>query len=287
MLNMSYELSSESDSPNYHQMSPSPTYDRSPTRLMDLTNSSTDKYLPTTLDSITGQYYTNTPYDKTLQNNKQMRYLAPPDMTNMKYYQDYQPESPDQRTIQVIYDDGRCTNYIRQYSDEEYPRNYIKVEVDEVNPKIVKTNSRKRKAAFINNNNSFESDDENSCQSSTSAPKAKSRRRSPQSYEDIQTQRVMANVRERQRTQSLNEAFASLRKIIPTLPSDKLSKIQTLKLAARYIDFLYHILSTSGAEAGNEGDLLGNTCSYMAHEKLSYAFSVWRMEGDWNGGNVD
>ncbi|KYO26769.1 twist-related protein 1 isoform B [Alligator mississippiensis] len=62
---------------------------------------------------------------------------------------------------------------------------------------------------------------------------------SPQSYEELQTQRVMANVRERQRTQSLNEAFAALRKIIPTLPSDKLSKIQTLKLAARYIDFLY------------------------------------------------
>ncbi|KYO26768.1 twist-related protein 1 isoform A [Alligator mississippiensis] len=56
---------------------------------------------------------------------------------------------------------------------------------------------------------------------------------SPQSYEELQTQRVMANVRERQRTQSLNEAFAALRKIIPTLPSDKLSKIQTLKLAAR------------------------------------------------------
>lgn len=46
--------------------------------------------------------------------------------------------------------------------------------------------------------------------------------------------RSMANVRERQRTQSLNEAFGSLRKIIPTLPSDKLSKIQTLKLALRY-----------------------------------------------------
>lgn len=53
------------------------------------------------------------------------------------------------------------------------------------------------------------------------------------SYEDLQTQRVMANVRERQRTQSLNEAFTALRKIIPTLPSDKLSKIQTLKLATR------------------------------------------------------
>jgi hypothetical protein len=47
--------------------------------------------------------------------------------------------------------------------------------------------------------------------------------------------RSMANVRERQRTQSLNEAFSSLRKIIPTLPSDKLSKIQTLKLASRYV----------------------------------------------------
>ncbi|KAK1794672.1 hypothetical protein P4O66_001386 [Electrophorus voltai] len=60
----------------------------------------------------------------------------------------------------------------------------------------------------------------------------KSTSSSPQSYEDLQSQRVMANVRERQRTQSLNEAFAALRKIIPTLPSDKLSKIQTLKLAA-------------------------------------------------------
>lgn len=58
----------------------------------------------------------------------------------------------------------------------------------------------------------------------------------------------MANVRERQRTQSLNEAFASLRKIIPTLPSDKLSKIQTLKLATRYIDFLYQVLHKANAD---------------------------------------
>ena len=56
--------------------------------------------------------------------------------------------------------------------------------------------------------------------------------------DDLQQQRAMANVRERQRTQSLNEAFAILRQIIPTLPSDKLSKIQTLKLATDYIGFL-------------------------------------------------
>ncbi|XP_006832352.1 PREDICTED: twist-related protein 1 [Chrysochloris asiatica] len=93
---------------------------------------------------------------------------------------------------------------------------------------------------------------------------------------ELQTQRVMANVRERQRTQSLNEAFAALRKIIPTLPSDKLSKIQTLKLAARYIDFLYQVLQS------DELDSKMASCSYVAHERLSYAFSVWRMEGAWS-----
>merc|ERR1712136_237117 len=95
------------------------------------------------------------------------------------------------------------------------------------------------------------------------------------SFDDLQTQRVLANVRERQRTQSLNEAFTSLRKIIPTLPSDKLSKIQTLKLATRYIDFLYQVLRSE------ETDPKIASCSYLANERLSYAFSVWRMEGAW------
>ncbi|AWP09258.1 putative twist-related protein 2-like [Scophthalmus maximus] len=94
--------------------------------------------------------------------------------------------------------------------------------------------------------------------------------------EDPHAQRVIANIRERQRTQSLNDAFASLRKIIPTLPSDKLSKIQTLKLASRYIDFLYQVLQSD--EMDNK--LAG--CNYLAHERLSYAFSVWRMEGAWS-----
>uniref|UniRef100_A0A182FVS0 Uncharacterized protein n=2 Tax=Anopheles albimanus TaxID=7167 RepID=A0A182FVS0_ANOAL len=66
------------------------------------------------------------------------------------------------------------------------------------------------------------------------APRVRKRvARESVSYAEVQSQRVMANVRERQRTQSLNEAFAALRKIIPTLPSDKLSKIQTLRLASR------------------------------------------------------
>lgn len=94
--------------------------------------------------------------------------------------------------------------------------------------------------------------------------------------EDQHAQRVIANIRERQRTQSLNDAFASLRKIIPTLPSDKLSKIQTLKLASRYIDFLYQVLQSDEIDTKLAG------CNYLAHERLSYAFSVWRMEGAWS-----
>ncbi|XP_037542243.1 twist-related protein 2 [Nematolebias whitei] len=117
--------------------------------------------------------------------------------------------------------------------------------------------------------------------STGSSPAALKRPKKPspsgaQSYEELQNQRVLANVRERQRTQSLNEAFASLRKIIPTLPSDKLSKIQTLKLASRYIDFLCQVLQS------DEMDNKMSSCSYVAHERLSYAFSVWRMEGAWS-----
>lgn len=258
---MSIEVKSESDSPIYQQMSPisdSSVYDRSPTRLMDLTNA-TDKYLPTTLphDLIHQQYG----YE--VENNNPDRFNQ-----DSRYYPSHYERSPEERLTQVIYDDVRCSNFLR--SD-----GYIKIESLQSEESSKIKNNRKRKANFS------DSDDENSCSSS----KSKVRRRM-HSFEDIQTQRVMANVRERQRTQSLNEAFASLRKIIPTLPSDKLSKIQTLKLAARYIDFLYHILSTSGVDSNAETDLLGNTCTYMAHEKLSYAFSVWRMEGDWNGSHI-
>nr|ABG89389.1 twist [Parhyale hawaiensis] len=125
-------------------------------------------------------------------------------------------------------------------------------------------------------------DDGHSTSSSLSSETEKShkhrKRATHQSFQEIQQARSLANVRERQRTQSLNEGFSSLRKIIPTLPSDKLSKIQTLKLAIRYIDFLYQVLETDHHDAR-----LASSCTYVAHEKLSYAFNVWRMEGAWGG----
>uniref|UniRef100_A0A1I7WYF6 BHLH domain-containing protein n=1 Tax=Heterorhabditis bacteriophora TaxID=37862 RepID=A0A1I7WYF6_HETBA len=44
--------------------------------------------------------------------------------------------------------------------------------------------------------------------------------------------------------QELNDAFAILRKIIPSMPSDKMSKIHTLRIASDYIRFLDQV-STS------------------------------------------
>lgn len=226
----------------------SPSCDGCPTKLTDLTNSS----MPMNQENQMQPYGAYDDYEKN------------PSTFNRFYQENYPGNYPSDRKYEA-------SPHYQNLDYVEYPK-YIKVEVDEEEVKSGRTVGRKRK--------SVESDDENS--SCGSISRGKTRRKPPQSFEDIQHQRIMANVRERQRTQSLNEAFASLRKSIPTLPSDKLSKIQTLKLATRYIDFLYHILSTSSPESSEEGDVLGNVCSYTAHEKLSRAFSVWRMEGDWN-----
>ena len=52
-----------------------------------------------------------------------------------------------------------------------------------------------------------------------------------------------ANTRERDRTHSVNNAFLTLRTLIPTEPADrKLSKIETLRLACSYISHLHTIL---------------------------------------------
>nr|ARW56811.1 twist [Chironomus riparius] len=112
--------------------------------------------------------------------------------------------------------------------------------------------------------------------------------------------RCMANVRERQRTQNLNDAFQSLRKIIPTLPSDKLSKIQTLKLATSYIDFLWKMLTNESLSEDQSSD--SSVSSSPAHcmqqfqngsigspivpnEKLNLMFNMWRMEGELTNSN--
>ena len=115
-----------------------------------------------------------------------------------------------------------------------------------------------------------------SSNSLTSTTNAKNRVKKQISAEELNAQRAQANIRERQRTQSLNEAFQNLRQIIPTMPSDKMSKIQTLKLASDYIDFLYNVL-----KAG-EVDESGQINSSNGDLSLNYAFNMWRMQDVWN-----
>jgi twist-like protein len=119
----------------------------------------------------------------------------------------------------------------------------------------------------------------NSSSSSSSSCAIRSRSKRPISLEDLSAQRNQANVRERLRTQSLNDAFQSLRQSIPTLPSDKMSKIQTLKLASDYIGFLFNVLKSDEVNRSAAEDE-----RYVAKEGLSYAFNVWRMEDVWRHG---
>ena len=68
--------------------------------------------------------------------------------------------------------------------------------------------------------------------------------------------RTIANMRERDRTQSVNSAFSSLRDLIPTEPLDrKLSKIETLRLATSYIQHL--AVQLNAGEDG--GDPVGSS----------------------------
>jgi len=70
---------------------------------------------------------------------------------------------------------------------------------------------------------------------------------------------------------------------VPTLPSDKLSKIQTLKLASNYIDFLNKVLDLSDLPPAYEAP---PPCFPM-REELSTAFQLWRMDAGNRGGERD
>ncbi|KAI7690105.1 Basic helix-loop-helix transcription factor scleraxis [Sarcoptes scabiei] len=69
--------------------------------------------------------------------------------------------------------------------------------------------------------------------------------------------RAIANARERNRTESVNNAFALLRKLLPTRPKDrKLSKIEILRLASSYIRHLNNV-----SQALSVGEDIENICS--------------------------
>ncbi|XP_027023984.1 T-cell acute lymphocytic leukemia protein 2 [Tachysurus fulvidraco] len=86
------------------------------------------------------------------------------------------------------------------------------------------------------------------------------------------TRKVLSNTRERWRQQSVNTAFAELRKLIPTHPPEKkLSKNEILRLAMRYITFLLTLLEnqSDGATEHSPSSLItlitGNMRNLSSH----------------------
>lgn len=73
---------------------------------------------------------------------------------------------------------------------------------------------------------------------SLSREERRRRRRATQKY------RAAHATRERVRVEAFNIAFSRLRELLPTLPPDKkLSKIEILRMAICYINFLNHVLN--------------------------------------------
>ncbi|XP_050083745.1 pancreas transcription factor 1 subunit alpha [Anopheles aquasalis] len=102
----------------------------------------------------------------------------------------------------------------------------------------------------------FNSDQENNDSIKEIYGNRSSKYRRPKCASQQAQQRQAANLRERRRMQSINEAFEGLRTHIPTLPYEKrLSKVDTLKLAISYISFLGEMLrkDKNGNEPGTNG----------------------------------
>lgn len=112
---------------------------------------------------------------------------------------------------------------------------------------------------------------------STSLVKQRRRkRRCPQ--QQIQ-QRQAANLRERKRMQSINEAFEGLRAHIPTLPYEKrLSKVDTLRLAIGYISFLTELVESDVQTKENINRSVGEQPKKViihCHRGESDYWSLW------------
>lgn len=93
-----------------------------------------------------------------------------------------------------------------------------------------------------------------SAAAAAAAAAARRQRRRVRSEAELQQLRQAANVRERRRMQSINDAFEGLRSHIPTLPYEKrLSKVDTLRLAIGYIHFLSELVHSDLPLRGGGG----------------------------------
>jgi transcription factor 1a len=94
----------------------------------------------------------------------------------------------------------------------------------------------------------------------------KCKRSRKKNYQHQLQQRHAANLRERRRMQSINEAFEGLRSHIPTLPYEKrLSKVDTLRLAIGYISFLADMVNSTGSADDPFRTTLENSRKVIIH----------------------
>ncbi|XP_045169434.1 pancreas transcription factor 1 subunit alpha-like [Mercenaria mercenaria] len=94
----------------------------------------------------------------------------------------------------------------------------------------------------------------------------KCKRSRKKNYQHQLQQRHAANLRERRRMQSINEAFEGLRSHIPTLPYEKrLSKVDTLRLAIGYISFLADMVNSSDSTDDPFRNTLENSRKVIIH----------------------
>lgn len=109
----------------------------------------------------------------------------------------------------------------------------------------------------------------------------KCKRSRKKNYQHQLQQRHAANLRERRRMQSINEAFEGLRSHIPTLPYEKrLSKVDTLRLAIGYISFLADMLNSSDSSDDPFRSSLDNSRKVIIHchtGKTFFIIHYWQI----------
>ena len=87
-------------------------------------------------------------------------------------------------------------------------------------------------------------------------------------------QRKAANVRERRRMCHLNEAFDDLRQRVPTFAYEKkLSRIETLKLAVSYIQFMSEMLTDLKPQQNSDSENMSPVTSSTGSGQLTSTMS--------------
>lgn len=122
---------------------------------------------------------------------------------------------------------------------------------------------------IIQNNLDGQSEELDSCGGSSAARLNQRRGNTIPGPARVVRKRVMANERERERTKSLNQALEILRDRLPIDETHKRSKIQTLRLAKDYIEFLRSECKSTSSQFQEQSNNNDNAQPYLSTAGLS------------------